>query len=272
MTPPSPSRSGRGAGRRRGLHAEVVDQLGQMIVTGDPLSDVHLVTDDLAEHFEASRTVIREAFRSLESKGLIAARPNVGTYVRPVSEWNLLDPDIIEWRALGPQGVHQRSELRELRWVIETFAARLAAGTENPDVYGLLTAAVFDMEEAVRHGDANLFDGADARFHRHLIGSCRSLMLNHLSAIVTQGLTACAEPTTCDRTEACVTRHAAVVGAIREDGEAAERAMRDLLGDLLRDPPHEPPRDRPHGPPHRDADGKAPLPRQRVQTTARPMT
>lgn len=175
--------------RRRGLHAEVVDHLGQLIVTGDAASDVTFVTDDLAERFDVSRTVIREAFRSLESKGLIAARPNVGTYVRPATEWNLLDPDIIEWRALGPQAGRQRAELRELRWVVETLAIRLAAASHDPQACGHLAAAVADMDDALRNGHADeraeRFADADARFHQHLIHAGGSPLLNHLSQLVT---------------------------------------------------------------------------------------
>ncbi|CAM5383101.1 Vitamin B12 import ATP-binding protein BtuD [Streptomyces alboniger] len=60
------------------------------------------VPEEIGQRFEVSRTVVRESLRVLEAKGLVSARPNVGTRVRPVSDWNLLDPDIIEWRAFGP--------------------------------------------------------------------------------------------------------------------------------------------------------------------------
>jgi DNA-binding FadR family transcriptional regulator len=246
---PLPDSPGR---RRRGLHAQVVDELGRTIVAGGPRSGVSLVTDDLAEHFGVSRTVIREAFRSLESKGLIGARPNVGTSIRPLREWNLLDPDIIEWRALGPQGDDQRDELRELRGLIETFAVRLAAGTKIRDAWALMTTAALDMDDALRHGQAEAFAQADTRFHHHLVRAADSLLLNHLATIVTHGLTLCAEPTTCENTQASVTHHMAIVGALRQDNEpaaaAAERAVRDL----------------PESAPNTDSDGGTPLPRQRT--------
>ncbi|WP_255955636.1 FadR/GntR family transcriptional regulator [Streptomyces odontomachi] len=216
--------------RRRGLHAEVVHELGQMIVSNGELTDGPLIMDDLVQHFGASRTVIREACRCLESKGLITARPNVGIHIRPPDEWNLLDPDIVEWRALGPQAHHQRNELHELRQVVELFAARLAATTQDLATWRLLTASVTDMEDAVRHGQADEFDHADTCFHQYLIRAAGSVMVHHLSTIVPRGLIACTEPTTCERTEASVKRHAAIVSALRrQDREEAERAMRDLL-------------------------------------------
>ncbi|MFE7514047.1 FadR/GntR family transcriptional regulator, partial [Streptomyces sp. NPDC057540] len=125
----------RTAGNRgRGLHGQLVQQLGQMIVSGDLGADRPLVPEEIGQRFEVSRTVVRESLRVLEAKGLVSARPNVGTRVRPVSDWNLLDPDIIEWRAFGPQRDDQRRELNELRWTIEPLAARLAAGHGREDV------------------------------------------------------------------------------------------------------------------------------------------
>lgn len=110
----------RTAGNRgRGLHGQLVQQLGQMIVSGDLGADRPLVPEEIGQRFEVSRTVVRESLRVLEAKGLVSARPNVGTRVRPVSDWNLLDPDIIEWRAFGPQRDDQRRELSELRWTID---------------------------------------------------------------------------------------------------------------------------------------------------------
>ncbi|WP_255952218.1 FadR/GntR family transcriptional regulator [Streptomyces odontomachi] len=220
--------------RRRGLHGEVVNELGQMIVTNEGLTNSPIVIDDLVQHFGASRTVIREAIRCLESKGMISARPNVGTVIRPVNEWNLLDPEVMEWRALGPQAHNQRKELNELRQVVELFAARLAAATENPTAWQLLTESVMDMDDAVRLDQADQFDHADACFHRHLISAAGSVMVNHLSAIVPRGLITCTESTTCDYTEASVERHQAVVQALRQqDSKEAERAMRDLLAKPL---------------------------------------
>ncbi|MDT0406903.1 FadR/GntR family transcriptional regulator, partial [Streptomyces edwardsiae] len=79
------------ASRGRGLHGQLVQQLGQMIVSGDLGADRPLVPEEIGQRFEVSRTVVRESLRVLEAKGLVSARPNVGTRVRPVSDWNLLD-------------------------------------------------------------------------------------------------------------------------------------------------------------------------------------
>ena len=223
----------RAAGSRgRGLHGQLVQQLGQMIVSGDLGADRPLVPEEIGQRFEVSRTVVRESLRVLEAKGLVSARPNVGTRVRPVSDWNLLDPDIIEWRAFGPQRDDQRRELSELRWTIEPLAARLAAGHGREDVQQRLADMVEIMGHAMGQGDALTFSRADAEFHSLLIQLAGNRMLEHLSGIVSAALQVSGSPVTgCDRpNDASLAHHGRIADALATgDGAAAEAAMRQLL-------------------------------------------
>jgi DNA-binding FadR family transcriptional regulator len=225
--------SRRAAGSRgRGLHGQLVQQLGQMIVSGDLGADRPLVPEEIGQRFEVSRTVVRESLRVLEAKGLVSARPNVGTRVRPVADWNLLDPDIIEWRAFGPQRDSQRRELTELRWTIEPLAARLAAGHGREDVQQRLADMVEIMNHSVSQGDALTFSRADAEFHSLLIQVAGNRMLEHLSGIVSAALQVSGGPVSgCERpNETSLAHHARIVDALAAaDGSAAETAMRQLL-------------------------------------------
>ncbi|MFI1962589.1 FadR/GntR family transcriptional regulator [Streptomyces pathocidini] len=223
----------RAAGSRgRGLHGQLVQQLGQMIVSGDLGADRPLVPEEIGQRFEVSRTVVRESLRVLEAKGLVSARPNVGTRVRPVSDWNLLDPDIIEWRAFGPQREDQRRELCELRWTIEPLAARLAAGHGREDVQQRLADMVEIMGHALAQGDTLTFARADTEFHTLLLQLGGNRMLEHLSGIVSSALQVSGGPATgCDRpTENSVGLHSRIVEALGSaDSSGAESAMRQLL-------------------------------------------
>lgn len=218
--------------RGRGLHGQLVQQLGQMIVSGDLGADRPLVPEEIGQRFEVSRTVVRESLRVLEAKGLVSARPNVGTRVRPVADWNLLDPDIIEWRAFGPQREDQRRELCELRLSIEPLAACLAAGDCRDEVRQRLGDMVDIMTHALGQGDALTFSRADAEFHGLLLQAAGNRMLEHLSGIVASALQVsggaacgCEQPT-----EASIGLHQRIVAAM-DSGEsaAAESAMRELL-------------------------------------------
>ncbi|WP_280716139.1 FadR/GntR family transcriptional regulator [Kitasatospora sp. MAP5-34] len=242
-TPPAPrweggeadlSRVGRKttSSRGRGLHGQLVQQLGQMIVSGDLGADRPLVPEEIGQRFEVSRTVVRESLRVLEAKGLVSARPNVGTRVRPVSDWNLLDPDIIEWRAFGPQRDEQRRELFELRWAVEPLAARLAAGHGREDVQQRLVELIEIMGHAGAQGDLVSFGRADTELHGLVLQMAGNRMLEHLSGIISCSLQVSGgQAASCERpSDASVSLHSRLVDALGTgDGTAAEAAVRALL-------------------------------------------
>nr|BEK68507.1 sporulation transcriptional regulator WhiH [Kitasatospora purpeofusca] len=218
--------------RGRGLHGQLVQQLGQMIVSGDLGADRPLVPEEIGQRFEVSRTVVRESLRVLEAKGLVSARPNVGTRVRPVSDWNLLDPDIIEWRAFGPQRDEQRRELFELRWAIEPLASRLASGHGREDVQQRLAELIEILGHACAQADLATYARADTELHVLILQLAGNRMLEHLSGIVACALQVSGGPATaCERpSEASVGMHARLVEALGSgDGSAAENTMRALL-------------------------------------------
>lgn len=231
---PDVARVGRKAAgsRGRGLHGQLVQQLGQMIVSGDLGADRPLVPEEIGQRFEVSRTVVRESLRVLEAKGLVSARPNVGTRVRPVGDWNLLDPDLIEWRAFGPQRDDQRRELLELRWAIEPLAARLAAGHGRQDVQQRLTDLVQILGHAVDQEDSLMFGRADTEFHALVMHLADNRMLEHLAGIVFGALRISGSPATaCEcMSDASAPLHARLVDALGSgDGTAAEAAVKGLL-------------------------------------------
>lgn len=176
------------AQRGRGLHGQVVQQLGQMIVAGEFDSQQPLVPEEIGQNFEVSRTVVRESLRVLEAKGLVSARPNVGTRVRPVSDWNLLDPDVIDWRAHGPQRQEQMRELLELRLAVEPLGARLAAQRGSHETWTVLSHAVQMMRETAERGDSAAFSRVHVEFHRVLLEAGGNRMLHHLAGMVSVAL------------------------------------------------------------------------------------
>jgi DNA-binding FadR family transcriptional regulator len=175
------------AQRGRGLHGQLVQQLGQMIVAGELGADRPLVPEEIGQRFEVSRTVVRESLRVLEAKGLVSARPNVGTRIRPVHEWNLLDPDVIEWRALGPFRGDQARELMELRQAFEPLAAHLVAShaARLPEaVRARLTELSELLPETAATGDIAGYHRADAELHALLLRATDNRMLEHLATVV----------------------------------------------------------------------------------------
>src|SRR3989442_812151 len=113
---------------RQGLHGALVHEIGVRILSGEIEPGEALPTEDeLTGDVAASRTVLREAVKVLAAKRLVQSRPKTGTRVRPRSEWNLIDPDVLAWQLeAGPTREFFEDAL-ELRQLIEPAAARLAA-------------------------------------------------------------------------------------------------------------------------------------------------
>src|SRR5688500_5820896 len=81
-----------------GLHARVLDQLGTAICGGQLSSGSVLYIDDLVDRYAVSRSVVREVLRVLAAMGFIETRRRVGIMIRPASDWNVFDPQVIRWR------------------------------------------------------------------------------------------------------------------------------------------------------------------------------
>lgn len=174
----------------RGLHGQLVHELGRRIAGGEFDPSRALVPEEIGRRFDVSRTVVRETLRVLQSKGLLRARQNVGTYVRPLREWNLLDPDVIQWRLQGEQARKNMRELIELRMAVEPHAAFLAAGRADAATRKRLLDAVADMEAAARARDFDAFTEADVRFHSTLYRASDNIMIEQLATTVAAALRA----------------------------------------------------------------------------------
>src|SRR6267154_4300495 len=81
----------------------------------------------ICEMMDVSRTVVREAIRTLTGKGLVEARVKSGTRVRPPEQWNQLDPDVLRWRMETSDVDSYLAKLFQLRCAVEPAASAIAA-------------------------------------------------------------------------------------------------------------------------------------------------
>ena len=65
------------------LHDQVVDAIGRKIITGELEPGALVVPDAVRAEYGVSASVVREAFRALQGKGLMHAKSKVGTKVSP---------------------------------------------------------------------------------------------------------------------------------------------------------------------------------------------
>jgi DNA-binding FadR family transcriptional regulator len=97
-----------------------------------------------------SRTVVREALKTLTAKGLVITGPRLGTRVRPRADWNHFDPDVVNWRLEAGVDAAFVRELMQLRLMIEPAAARLAARAATPEDIGAAEGAYRSMVDGAR--------------------------------------------------------------------------------------------------------------------------
>jgi len=141
----------------------------------------------LARHFKVSRTVLREAVKVLQGKGMVEGRPKTGIHIRPRTEWSLLDAELIEWQcAIGLDEGFVRN-LTGLRMLIEPAAAETAAAEGTDDE--LQAIYEWHMKE---HDQSNLEAcvNSDLGFHRAILLATHNDLLIHVGQNVLNAIRA----------------------------------------------------------------------------------
>ena len=211
---------------RRGLHGELVHDIGVRILRGELQPG-----DSLAPEWsdqDVSRTVVREAVKVLAAKGLIVSRPKTGTHVRERRYWHMLDPDVLAWRLEAEPGDEFYRNLFEARRLIEPAVAALAATHVSDHEVAELEAAFARMEDSAG-SDLDAYVEADVRFHELILEGCHNELLTHLGSTL-RGVFRASFTRTRDIAEETLPLHADVLAAIRgADDTAAAAAMLSLI-------------------------------------------
>jgi DNA-binding FadR family transcriptional regulator len=215
----------------RGLHGHVLDTLGPAITAGEYPPGSVLRTEELAQRFDVSRSVMREAVRVLESMHLVEPRRRVGVTVRPKAEWNVYDPQVIRWRLAGADRPHQLRSLTVLRSAVEPVAAALAAKNATPDQCAELTECALGMVANSRGHRLEEYLVHDIAFHRVILTASGNEMFARLGDVVTEVLAGRTHHEVMfeDPDPAAVTLHVQVAEAVRAgDADRAERLTREI--------------------------------------------
>jgi len=192
---------------------------------------------ELAESFGVSRGVARECLRSLEERGLVKVKHGSGATVRPASEWDMLNPDVIAAVLQGEQGARLLGDYLECRRLLEIEAAGLAAQrATQADLVALAEALERMTAAAVQTAGApaaeDRFHDADVAFHRAVIHATGNHALGRMTEPVHRALAAARRPLARPehRLERSLPEHRRILAAIADrDPETAREAMRDHL-------------------------------------------
>ncbi|TNC68257.1 FadR/GntR family transcriptional regulator [Rubellimicrobium roseum] len=216
----------------RNSHAQVVDGIGAAIVRGEQEPGSVLPRDEeLARRFGVSRTVLREAMKTLTAKGLLVARSRVGTKVRPRDDWNMFDADVLRWHIEGGTGRSFFADLSEMRLAIEPYAAGLAAERADEVAVAALRATV---ERLATAPDRRSFAAADIDLHRQITKASGNVFMHSVTALIEAALLSSfwiSSPAENPIVQSEVAlEHGRIVEAIAaRDGPGAEAAMRHVI-------------------------------------------
>lgn len=240
MSSPNPlsasflARDGRAALRPARLASVVVEALAGEIVSGRLATGQVLPTEPaLCAQFGFSRTVIREALKLLEERGLVRVEQGRGTTVQPRSAWNMLDPVVIRTALEHDRDMSLLDSLVTVRRVLEEEMTQAAAGRLTDDDYPRLAACIDAM--AATFEDYARFREADQEFHAIVMGaSCNEVGLTivrtihrHTGGTPPMIAKAGASRELLQRT---VDDHRAIYAALVErDGERAGRLIADHI-------------------------------------------
>lgn len=150
--------------RSPSLSDEVADALLRQIREGPMVEGQRFPSErELSDQFNVSRTVVREAIRSLAAKGVLMVRPGQGLSVARVQA-----SAVRETMGLYLRGIDELdyAVIHEVRVAIEPEIAGLAASRATGDDIETLTEVCRKVSE--RPDDIEFTSGADLEFHTSL--------------------------------------------------------------------------------------------------------
>jgi len=217
--------------RRHRLHEQVAEQIQRLIIEealrpGDKLPSER----DLAERLGVSRTVIREAIRVLNVRGLVKVKPGSGTYIQELSPNDVAAP--IELFLKLRQLSDRYKDLHEIRRTLEIEMAGLAAERATEEDIAAMEAAIEEMAAHIE--DVDQFTRYDLAFHSALASATHNQLFNVLLTPITDLLLefrlAAYQYDPLGAIEGGLTHHRQILNRIKErDVEGARQAMRDHL-------------------------------------------
>ena len=209
------------------IYEDIVRQVRALIADGHLKSGDRLPPErDLADRFRVSRTSVREALRSLQSRGLIEIRAGEGAFVRDVSVEALVEPlalVILPYR----EAVGELFEARRLlEPVIAAMAARRATREELAEMERILAEQAREVSQG-RTGmaqDSALHAAIAQSAHNRAIVRIVSALVDLLAQSREESLHTPGRPTRSHQD------HRRILQAIRRRDEAgARRAMLEHL-------------------------------------------
>jgi DNA-binding FadR family transcriptional regulator len=158
--PASPEWSRRPANLVKAVTAELVERIVRgAYEPGTPLPP----EAGLGEAFSVSRTVVREAVKILQEKGLVQVRQGAGTLVPPPARWDMLDELVLAATIDDDATLGILDDLVVTRRLLEADMANVAARVAPADAVERMRELVDQMDGLVE--DPESYHEHDRAFH-----------------------------------------------------------------------------------------------------------
>lgn len=157
--------------RQDRLSVQVAEQIEEMILSQRIKIEDRLPPErELCNQFGVSRTVIREAMRILEAKGLLASQGGSGTYVTALDTHDLSN-SIGYYLAMQVDSVSYQ-KIMQVRKALEPQIAAIAAEQASPESIEILEDILNEMQREINNTDE--FANNDVQFHVELAGATQN--------------------------------------------------------------------------------------------------
>jgi DNA-binding FadR family transcriptional regulator len=155
-------------GRPARLSVVVVTVLVDRIVSGEyPPGSLLPPEPALCQSFDVSRSVVREAVKALEEKGLARARQGHGTTIAPPDEWNLLDPAVLDAAVRHDDAMPILDDVVEVRVALECQMVRAAARRMSDEDLEELSRLLERLDSEIAHPER--YHESDTRYHDFIL-------------------------------------------------------------------------------------------------------
>lgn len=160
------------------IYEEIVEQLKEMLSTGELRPGDKLPAErEMSDSLGVSRASVREALTALEAIGILDIRPGEGTFVRETSMAETFWPLFLVLTVERNPG----NQLMEVRRVLETECAALAAVRATDDQVAKIADILRQMEKADSVTEAVAFD---LKFHYAIAeAATNSIMLRIMNTV-----------------------------------------------------------------------------------------